>query len=279
MKRKRARAGSKPTTDSDKSGAWSSPSRTVSPEVPEPPLNRRSKTFPGAPDDPRRQSTPIQPQRKSALNQTPDDPSRRSAYEVYTTTVFPPTQATPDTQQPLPFQAHLSGSGLPDLNALMFPSPDTCNYGYAQALGQRQQQYPKQEYPKQEYPKQEYPKQPDAMQHGSSSSPESIFGASGSQGNPYDSLEVQLFGPLPPYLLQGQAETIPAGRATEGSERQPLGTNGNNRTIPTSITGQNFMVGNTGGAMNLDSFFGEEYEWDDMLLPPSSFRMQDVKEF
>lgn len=268
MKRKRARAGSKPTADSDKSGTWSSPSRTVSPEVPEPPPNRRSKTFPGA------QSTPIQPQRKSTLNQTPDDPSRRGAYEVYTTTVFPPTQATPDTQQPLPFQAHLSGSGLPDLNALMFPSPDT--YNYAQALGQRQQQYPKQEYPKQEYPK-----QPDAMQQGNSSSPESIFGASGSQGNPYDSLEVQLFGPLPPYLLQGQAETIPTGRATEGSDRpgiQPLVTNGNNRTIPTSMTGQNFMVGNP-GAMNLDSFFGEEYEWDDMLLPSSSFRMQDVKEF
>lgn len=270
VKRKRSRAESKPgQPDTDKSGSWSSNSRTVSPEVPELPQNRRSKTFPGALDDARRQSTPIQPHRTPNLSQTPDGPNRKSSYEVYTTTVFPPTQPAPDTQ-PLPFQAHLSSSGLPDLNALMFPSPDTCNYNYTQPLGQRQQQYPKQQFPK----------QPESMQQDSSSSPESIFGAGGSQGNPYDSLEVQLFGPLPPYLLQGQTESIPAERVVEGGERpgmQPLGANSSNRAIPHSMPGQ-FVVGNTAGTMDLGSFFGEEYEWDDMLLPQSSFRLQDVKE-
>lgn len=118
------------------------------------------------------------------------------------------------------------------------------------------------------------------MQQDNSSSPESIFGAGGSQGNPYDSLEVQLFGPLPPYLLQGQPESIPAGRVVEGNERpgmQPLGANSSNRPMLNSMATQ-FMVGNAAGSMNLDNFFGEEYEWDDMLLPQSTFRLQDVKE-
>lgn len=120
------------------------------------------------------------------------------------------------------------------------------------------------------------------MQPDNASSPESIFGASGSQGNPYDSLEVQLFGPLPPYLLQGQPEPIPAEAATEGSERpgmQPLGANGSNRAMPNTMPGQSFM-GNAAGAMNLDSFFGDEFPWDDLLLQQQpSFRLhQDVKE-
>lgn len=183
---------------------------------------------------------------------------------MYSSTEFPSAHTTPDPQQPLPFQAHLSSSGLPDLNALMFPSPDPFNYNYAHPLSQ--QQYPK----------------PERAQPENASSPESIFGASGSQGGPYDSLEVQLFGPLPPYLLQGQTEPVPAEGAVGVSERpnlQPLGANGNNRAMPNSIPGQSFMSGTTAGAMNLDSFFGDEYEWDDMLLQQPSFRPpQDVKE-
>lgn len=106
-----------------------------------------------------------------------------------------------------------------------------------------------------------------------------MFSASGSQGNPYDSLEVQLFGPLPPYLLQGQPQPIPADEPVVGERpMHQMGSSNDNRAVPNGIPGQTLMSGGA-GAMNLDSFFGDEYEWDDMLLQQSSFRAhQDVKE-
>jgi hypothetical protein len=246
VKKKRARAGSKSgEVDPDQSGDWSNPSRTVSPEASEPhPPNRRSKTFPGTPEaDARRQLTSVQLQRTATLDQTSDDLSRKNSYGVYPTSELTSTNTTPGSQQPLPFQTHLSGSGLPDLNALMFPSPDPFNYNYAHPLSQ-QQQYLKQERVRQE--------------------------------------EVQLFSPLPPYLLQGQTEPISAEGAAGVSERpniQPLGAGGNNRAMPNSMPEQSFISGNAAGAMNLDSFFGDEYEWEQMLLQQPPFRQhQDVKE-
>ncbi|RPB15373.1 hypothetical protein P167DRAFT_551998 [Morchella conica CCBAS932] len=262
-KKKRARAGSK-SGDADQSATWSNTSRTVSPDVSDSPQSRRSRTFPGSPDiDMRRQTTPMQIQRTAALTQTPEDLNRRSSYEVFTTAeTFPSTHSTPDPQ-PVSFQAHLSGSGLPDLNALMFPSPDPFNYNYAHTMGQ--QQYTKTE----------------RMQQDSPSSPESMFGANGSQGNPYDSLEVQLFGPLPPYLLQGQPQSVSSDVPTTGGERPTQHIEvGDSRPVPNSgIPGQAFMSGTAGGAMNLDSFFGDEYEWDDVLMQQSTYRVQpDLKE-
>ena len=98
---------------------------------------------------------------------------------------------------------------------------------------------------------------PDKIDH-SSSSPESSLGApsSGGSSNPYDSLDVQLFGPLPHYLLQGQPQA-PEG-ASPGAAGQDI------RMIPSSGTQPNFM-GVTSGANGLDGFFGDE--WDEILLP------------
>ncbi|KAG0639487.1 hypothetical protein HOY80DRAFT_886223 [Tuber brumale] len=98
---------------------------------------------------------------------------------------------------------------------------------------------------------------PDKIDH-SSSSPENRFDASGSGGssNPYDSLEVQLFGPLPQYLLQGQPQ-LPEGTCPDTAGQDI-------RMIASSGTQPNFM-GVTSGAIGLDGFFGDQ--WGEMLLP------------
>ncbi|RPA99700.1 hypothetical protein L873DRAFT_873847 [Choiromyces venosus 120613-1] len=173
------------------------------------------------------------------------DVTRRGSYELYQTgSEFSSGVETPD--QTISFQSQLSGSGLPDLNSMMFQSPDPFSYNYSQITATQPTTYVGRRQGASDKIKQ------------NSSSPESLFGASvsGGSSNPYDSLEVQLFGPLPPYLLQGQPQ-VPEGVTPDTAGRDI-------QMIPSSGTQANFM-GATSGTIGIDGFFGDQ--WDEMLLP------------
>lgn len=247
IKKKRARASSQTKASSEDPPAnWSSreSSGAMSPDVGE--QNRRSRTFPSSPKpESKRQPMPLQPQRGNSTPTQDPNAARRGSYELYhTSSDFSSGVETPD--QIIPFQSQLSGNGLLDLDSMMFQSPDPFGYNYSQIHAPHSTTYLERRQGA-----------PAKIEH-SSSSPESRFGASGSGGssNPYDSLEVQLFGPLPPYLLQGQPQ------APEGTSPGAAGQDV--RMITSSSAQPNFM-GVTSGTNGLDGFFGDE--WDEILLP------------
>jgi len=130
------------------------------------------------------------------------------------------------------FQAHLSGSGLPDLNAMMFPSPDNFNYS-SQSPEHLQQSFNA------------------AVQE----TPSPGFFVPGSSAAPFESLEGNLFGPLPPYLLQGQQNT---------TETMGVNTSGNSSDGAEDANSmQSFFVPN-GSEGIVPDFFRDE--WDDVLM-------------
>ncbi|KAL7268949.1 Gypsy retrotransposon integrase-like protein 1 [Rhizina undulata] len=250
-RKKRSRAGSQGSTGADDQMSMDgqrSPGTNFPVESNTGP-QRRISTLPIASDgDVRRQSTPIQIHRTN-FNPTQDPMNRRSSYELYMNAGYISSIGPSDQQQqqPMSFQAQLSGNGLPDLNTMMFPSSDPYNYANPQNMGQQQF--------KQEQDQDNTP------------SPESMFGRG--NGNPYDSLEVQLFGPLPPYLLQGQHHQM-GNEGTGGGMGggpQNMNTDGETGSISSSIQGQNLMASVGGGNINLEGFFGDE--WDEMLMQQS----------
>lgn len=248
IKKKRARAGSQTKASSeDPPTNWSSreSSGAMSPDVGE--QNRRSRTFPSSPKpESKRQPMPLQPQRGNPTPTQDPDVARRGSYEPYhTSSGFSSGVETPD--QIMPFQSQLSGNGLLDLDSMMFQSPDPFSYNYSQIHAPHSTTYLERRQGA-----------PEKIEH-SSSSPESRFGAtsSGGSSNPYDSLEVQLFGPLPPYLLQSQSQ------APEGTSPGAAGQDV--RMITSSSSTQPNFMGVTSGANGLDGFFGDE--WDEILLP------------
>lgn len=133
------------------------------------------------------------------------------------------------------YQSHLSGSGLPDLNAMLFPSPDLFNF---------------------------VPHHMDpAVQHYSKNNannqlnPSPMF-LSNNGTNPFGNLEGTILGPLPPYLLQGQqqqGDTIMTGQDVSMDGQVGQG----------DVPGQYFM-GNGGGDAMVPDFFRDE--WDDALM-------------
>lgn len=188
---------------------------------------RRSKTLP------LRQGSIVQPQGHSA--------ARRDSYEPYPNSGFSSGVGTPD-QQNMSYQSQLS-----NFNSMMYPSPESLNYNYQQNIPSKT--------PASAYLE---PRQQSNRIDHSPPSPEGMFGPpSNGNGNPYDSLEVHLFAPLPPHLLQGHPQIQ---NGTSSSMTQ-------NIQIPSSGGEENsFMgAGGGGGSINLDGFFGDE--WDEILVP------------
>jgi hypothetical protein len=129
-------------------------------------------------------------------------------------------------------------SGLPDLSAMMFPSADPFAY------------------PNQPMMEFESIKQENVNMH--STQPPTMFLSNGASGpGIYDDLEGQLFGPLPPYLMQGQPPFDAAGQIDAGqsliSGLSPPGMTYNTGATPNSD-------------LNFDGIFsGDGEEWSSMM--------------
>ena len=116
-----------------------------------------------------------------------------------------------------------------------------------------------------------YPNQPmmelDNMQQDQKAqnpfmSPQNMYMSNGNNG-PYDNLEGQLFGPLPPYLTQGQTD-MNMGNLDVGG--MGVGINQPQLDMNTGITPTT--------QMNFDDIFGGHNEdWNSMLASDSGYRL------
>jgi hypothetical protein len=149
-------------------------------------------------------------------------------------------------QYPAPQQFGISNA-LPDLSAMMFPSADPFAY-------------PNQPIMEFDNVKRENID----MMTGSQTAPIYIQHAGGGHGI-YDDLEGQLFGPLPPYLAQGQPNYDIQGQMGGGNSMMSA-MNSQEMAFHTGIT--------PGEDMNFDGIFnGEGEEWSNMLAD-QRFRQQ-----
>jgi hypothetical protein len=174
--------------------AKSSPDATINrPSIPN---TQRATTFPYPINIP-------SANRQSASFDSPRYPSsatepkfRRSFHELMSPADMS-SSATPDSTGPTnsslhtPFglqQAFNNNNGIPDLGAMMFPSADPFAYPNQPMIDFDARQ-----------PKHEY------IGNMLDASPMPMYLPNTSSGSgPYDSIEGQLFGPLPPYLMQSQ---------------------------------------------------------------------------
>lgn len=135
-------------------------------------------------------------------------------------------------------QSFGSNDGFPDLSAMMFPSGDPFAY-------------PNQPMIEFDNIKQESSA---AMQH-SPAAP--MFLPNGSRGpGIYDDLEGQLFGPLPPYLMQGQQFYDASGQiGVDGNILSGLGPQQMNFNYPTNVD------------VNFDGILGGgDNDWSGMVM-------------
>lgn len=140
------------------------------------------------------------------------------------------------------FNAEVDKGNLPDLTRMMFPSNDPFAYPNQPIL--------------------EFDSLQDQKSQNAFMSPPNMFMANGNgNSGPYDDLEGQLFGPLPPYLTQGPADV--------GMTNLDAGMN--------IGMGQQFDTGM--GAtpttqMNFDEIFGgNNEEWNSMLAGDPGYRL------
>ncbi|MCJ1400972.1 hypothetical protein MMC11_004183 [Xylographa trunciseda] len=198
----------------------------------------RASTFPKNPSlmNWKRASLPYN--NSSPLADTP----RRSSHDIYPSSSSDQAGAmTPDSSvsgglpfssaHPNPFHVQPGGypipNGLPDLSAMMFPSNDPFAYPNQPMTTLENRQFTKHE-----------PYAPDAL-YAASSTPNS---------NPaYDNPDVQLFGPLPPYLMGGHHPGIMQGLAPQ----MDMGADW-------SAQQQHHQDRATG--MNMGEIFGEEWK-------------------
>jgi hypothetical protein len=131
-----------------------------------------------------------------------------------------------------------SNNGLPELSAMMFPSADPFAY-------------PSQPMMEFENIKQE---NLGGINSGSHASPMFLSNGNNRHGM-YDDLEGQLFGPIPPYLMQGQQPFDMPGQMDLGNSMM-LGMN------PPDM---NYHTGMTPGEINFDGIFsGDGEEWSNV---------------
>lgn len=131
-------------------------------------------------------------------------------------------------------------SGLPDLSAMMFPSADPFAY------------------PNQPIMEFDNLQNKDANMPGGTSAPPDVFLGNGNTGSGlYEDLQGQLFGPLPPYLMQNQATLDVSGQLN-------MDINGMDSLSPEDLSAYPGFSPDSG--MNFDEVFsGNSDEWSNML--------------
>lgn len=177
---------------------------------------------------------------------TPDSSSTGHSMQAVFNSAYPPAaQAQPYA---------MGNANIPELGAMMFPSADPFAYPnqpmteFDQRLQNQQQD--------QKMSTALY----DAQVDGSNNALPNVFMTGNENTNPsYDNLQGQLFGPLPPYLMQGQ----------------PMDVGMNYSTVNTMMPGQGFgnafgqgqgSGGILGNGMNFDDIFvGSNDEWGNMV--------------
>lgn len=215
-------------------------------------LIQRATTFPTPlrPSIRSRQSGSFESPRYSSTGLTDQNPLHNFHELVSPTDIS--NAGTPDSsstgqsfQPPLNFQQpYLENSNLPDMGAMMFPSADPFAYPNQPMIEFDNQQ------------------QKNGMVNSymdGSSGPSNMFLSNGTapQPNLYDNLEGQLFGPLPPYLMQNQSN-IDMGNMDMNmiSGMTPQDINRQRGTFtPTAGQGLNFE----------DIFAGTNEEWGNMM--------------
>lgn len=157
----------------------------------------------------------------SKFTPTPNSANRKSSYELSQSADFSSKkQETPSQQhQRAIFEPNLSSSGLPDLNAMMFSSPDL--FGYP-IMDPAAQQYK-------------------SRQSNQLNAPisQTMPGS-----NPFGNLEGNILGPLPPYLLQGQQPVMGDSGLGQGeqSRDQRINSTGTNELEGQYFGGPDPMV-------------------------------------
>jgi len=152
-------------------------------------------------------------------------------------------QQSPFQQQPF----HMNNT-IPDLNAIMFPSADPFAY-------------PNQPLMEFDHVKQEN------VGIGNGPQGQRMYLSNGSNGpGLYDDLEGQLFGPLPPYLMQGQPNYDLQGQL-DPSGSMMSGLNAQEMIYPPGVTTNGEMTGNFDGI-----FSGDGDEWGNMLTSDQKYR-------
>ncbi|KAI9837996.1 MAG: hypothetical protein M1819_006150 [Sarea resinae] len=174
---------------------------------------------------------------------------RRNSQSMFASSGISPTQPGNDPMSLNPSQSQLnlqqqqptSGDEFQDLSAIMFPSTDPFAY------------------PTQPMTTLDGKQDPLAIGSGVSSDLFMPNNSNNNNGNPYDNLEVSLFGPLPSYILQGQ-------NAGMGMENMQVGTGGLG-PMPEDIFAQQARAGIAPG-MNLEEIFGGD-QWNTMMMNPN----------
>ena len=174
---------------------------------------------------------------------------RRSLHELDLTTDAS-SIGTPESTGSMPlsqqfvFQQPFGENGLPDMNNMMFPTGDPFAYP----------EQPMTTFENEQCSRGSMDGFVDPDQKSGLFIPNDIGGA------PYDSLEAQLFGPLPPYLMSGQHPSLGISEQMEtiGSTNLTMKPN------PQLSYGQPPRGVSTTG-MNLNDIFGSD-DWNNMLL-------------
>lgn len=157
------------------------------------------------------------------------------------------------TQPQFGFPQNFDDAGLPDLSAMMFPSADPFAYPN-QPMTTLENRHYKQE---------NTPFTPPRAQT------DRLFAYPGSTTSsttvpPYDSLEVQLFGPLPPYMMQGPLPSmgmsaVGGGPMNIGGGMMGMSNGGNDGGGGEGGWAQRQVkTGGTPG-VNMEDIFGEEW--------------------
>jgi hypothetical protein len=208
----------------------------------------RASTFPN-PSDPSGWKTP------SRVYPNAADTFRRNSHEIYPSSSPSLGDLTPDTMGsgPAPHALGHANAGLlphnfgtaaiPDLSAVMFPSADPFAYPNQPMTTLEDHNFIK----------------PDPG-YGPATSPPlySPSSTSGPGTASYDHMEAQLFGPLPPYLMQGQQASLDlpgADLPLDGGVEMSLGDG-----WPVPGQGPSQATGGSYPTISLDEILGEEWK-------------------
>jgi len=178
---------------------------------------------------------------------SPDLAIRRRSYDLYQTADYSAQSSDSSVQQlsttSMGFQAHVASNGMPDLNAMVFPTNDL--FSFVPHMGPTIQR--------------------SNTKGGQASQMNPPIYPSVSDGNSFGNLEGNILGPLPPYLLQGQQPLMGDYGLGSGTQSQ-----GQRNGIDASMSGQFFMSSGGGGDDTMvHDFFRDDW---DATLTQHTFR-------